>query len=167
MVDYLLFALCAPVAQLDRASASGAEGHRFESCRARQFPSFQANAQDLAEAVRGGRTIRSAAKAGRARLGLHPARGRRAGADGSPPGHKREHVETIAVTDFYDLRKIAARTAFYVIGSDVVGPMGHELVPWATRADAEVFLTEHFGARVLRFDDVTQDVIGRLDAKGP
>ena len=27
----------APVAQLDRASASGAEGHRFESCRARQF----------------------------------------------------------------------------------------------------------------------------------
>ena len=29
----------APVAQLDRASASGAEGHRFESCRARHlFP---------------------------------------------------------------------------------------------------------------------------------
>ena len=27
---------CAPVAQLDRASASGAEGHRFESCRAHQ-----------------------------------------------------------------------------------------------------------------------------------
>ena len=27
----------APVAQLDRASASGAEGHRFESCRARHF----------------------------------------------------------------------------------------------------------------------------------
>jgi hypothetical protein len=28
---------CAPVAQLDRASASGAEGHRFESCRAHHF----------------------------------------------------------------------------------------------------------------------------------
>ena len=28
----------APVAQLDRASASGAEGHRFESCRARHPP---------------------------------------------------------------------------------------------------------------------------------
>ena len=27
----------APVAQMDRASASGAEGHRFESCRARQL----------------------------------------------------------------------------------------------------------------------------------
>ena len=27
----------APVAQLDRALASGAKGRRFESCRARQF----------------------------------------------------------------------------------------------------------------------------------
>ncbi len=32
----LLILKDAPVAQLDRASASGAEGHRFESCRARQ-----------------------------------------------------------------------------------------------------------------------------------
>ena len=28
---------CAPVAQLDRALASGARGHRFESCRAYQY----------------------------------------------------------------------------------------------------------------------------------
>ena len=33
----LIVLQCAPVAQLDRASASGAEGHRFESCRARHF----------------------------------------------------------------------------------------------------------------------------------
>src|SRR5438093_3901162 len=30
---------CAPVAQLDRATASGAVGHRFEPCRAHQSPS--------------------------------------------------------------------------------------------------------------------------------
>ena len=29
---------CAPVAQLDRVSASGAEGHGFESRRAYHFP---------------------------------------------------------------------------------------------------------------------------------
>ena len=34
-----IISTCAPVAQLDRASASGAEGHRFESCRARHSPS--------------------------------------------------------------------------------------------------------------------------------
>ncbi len=83
------------------------------------------------------------------------------------PGRTREDVRTIAVTDFYDLEKIDARTAFYVIGSDVVGPMGHELVPLATRADAEVFITEHFGARILRFDDITPDIIRRVDARRP
>lgn len=30
--------LRAPVAQLDRVSASEAEGHRFESCRVRHLP---------------------------------------------------------------------------------------------------------------------------------
>ena len=34
----LTFASPAPVAQLDRALASEAKGHRFESCRARQLP---------------------------------------------------------------------------------------------------------------------------------
>jgi copper chaperone NosL len=83
------------------------------------------------------------------------------------PGHKREDVRTIAVTEFYDLKKIDARAAFYVIGSNVIGPMGHELVPLATRADAEEFLKEHVGTRILRFDDVTPDVIRRVDAKRP
>ena len=36
-----LTALAAPVAQLDRALASGAKGHRFESCRARIQPSYR------------------------------------------------------------------------------------------------------------------------------
>ncbi len=35
VIDCCACIVCAPVAQLDRASASGAEGHRFESCRAR------------------------------------------------------------------------------------------------------------------------------------
>ncbi len=36
----------------------------------------------------------------------------------------------IFVTDYYDIRPIAGRTAFYVIGSDVYGPMGKELIPF-------------------------------------
>jgi nitrous oxide reductase accessory protein NosL len=83
------------------------------------------------------------------------------------PGRRREDVRTIAVTEFYDLKKIEARTAFYVIGSDVVGPMGYELVPLATKAGAEEFLKEHFGTRILRFDEVTPDIIRRVDAKRP
>ena len=37
----------APVAQLDRASASGAEGHRFESCRAYHLPTASGKSEIL------------------------------------------------------------------------------------------------------------------------
>jgi copper chaperone NosL len=58
------------------------------------------------------------------------------------------------VTDYYNLQLIDAKAAFYVIGSDVLGPMGHELVPLATRADAEDFMKEHKGRRILGFAEV-------------
>ncbi|MBM3393027.1 MAG: nitrous oxide reductase accessory protein NosL, partial [Betaproteobacteria bacterium] len=56
------------------------------------------------------------------------------------PAHRREDIAIIQVTDFYSLARLDAQKAFYVIGSDVLGPMGHELVPLASRADAEDFL---------------------------
>ena len=45
-----------------------------------------------------------------------------------------------------------------------MGPMGHELVPLATKADAEDFLKDHLGTRILRFDDVTPEIIAKVDA---
>ncbi|MGB8544315.1 MAG: nitrous oxide reductase accessory protein NosL, partial [Azonexus sp.] len=45
------------------------------------------------------------------------------------PGHRKEDIKAIAVTDFYNLGKVDARQAYFVIGSDVLGPMGHEFVP--------------------------------------
>ena len=78
-------------------------------------------------------------------------------------GRKREELGSLSVTEFYDLKPIDARQAWYVIGSDVLGPMGHELVPLATRADAEDFVKDHKGRRVLRFDDVTAELLAQLD----
>jgi nitrous oxide reductase accessory protein NosL len=79
------------------------------------------------------------------------------------PGHRVEDMRSIAVTDFYSRGKIDAKKAFYVIGSDVLGPMGHELVPLATRADADDFMKDHKGKRVLSFDQVTKEVAEKLD----
>jgi copper chaperone NosL len=78
-------------------------------------------------------------------------------------GHKREDMAAIWVTDFYNLQPVDARKAFYVIGSDVLGPMGHEFVPLATREDAADFLKDHKGRRILSFDQVTGDLPSRLD----
>ncbi|MBI4755788.1 MAG: nitrous oxide reductase accessory protein NosL [Betaproteobacteria bacterium] len=79
-------------------------------------------------------------------------------------GHRREDMAAIRVTDFYNLQPVDARRAFYVIGSDVLGPMGHELVPLASREDAEEFLKEHKGKRILGFDQVGRELPAQLDA---
>lgn len=79
------------------------------------------------------------------------------------PGRRREDIVAIAVTEYYDLRRIDARQAFYVIGSDVLGPMGHELIPLASRADAEEYLRDHKGRRILRFDEVARELPAALD----
>lgn len=80
------------------------------------------------------------------------------------PKQKRENIRLIVVTDFYNLERIEARKALYVIGADVMGPMGHELVPLATKADAEDFLKDHKGKRILNYDEVTAEIIAKVDA---
>lgn len=79
-------------------------------------------------------------------------------------GHRREDISGLYVTEFYGLTRIDARSAFYVIGSDVLGPMGHELVPLETRADAEEFLEDHKGKRILTFEQITAEIILRVDS---
>lgn len=43
-------------------------------------------------------------------------------------GKKRSDITASFVTDYYTLAPIDGYRAFYVSGSDVYGPMGHELV---------------------------------------
>jgi nitrous oxide reductase accessory protein NosL len=78
-------------------------------------------------------------------------------------GRKREEIAAIGVTGYYDTGLIAALDAFYVIGSDTLGPMGHELVPHETEADAEEFLRDHKGRRIVRATDITPVLLAALD----
>ncbi len=73
-------------------------------------------------------------------------------------------VRGIKVMDYYSLTHIDGREAFYVLGSDVYGPMGRELIPFGKRPDAEEFLRDHKGTRILRFNDVTQALLKELDS---
>jgi nitrous oxide reductase accessory protein NosL len=79
------------------------------------------------------------------------------------PGHATKDITLIGVTEYYGLTKIDAHAAWYVIGSDVLGPMGHELIPLASREDAEEFLQDHTGKRILRFDAVDMKLLDDLD----
>jgi len=66
------------------------------------------------------------------------------------------------VTEYYGLTMIDATRAFYVLGSDVYGPMGRELIPFATRAEAEEFMADHKGRRILAFPEVDAEILKGL-----
>ena len=67
----------------------------------------------------------------------------------------------ISVTNYYTLEEIDAKTAFYVTNSNVFGPMGKELIPFKNEKQAIEFSKEHFGEKVLRFDEITKDDLKR------
>jgi len=75
----------------------------------------------------------------------------------------RGDVAEVYVTDYYTLEPIDARPAFYVVGSDVYGPMGKELIPFARRADAEEFLRDHGGRTILVFDEIERELGALVD----
>ena len=78
-------------------------------------------------------------------------------------GRQREQISAMGVTGYYDAKRIDAANAIYVIGSDVLGPMGHELVPLVDEAEAKEFLADHKGKRYLSFDAVKPELLTKLD----
>lgn len=66
------------------------------------------------------------------------------------------------VTEYYGQRHAEVSSVWWVIGSDVEGPMGRDLVPLDSEQAAQRFLTEHHGAKVLRRDDIRADVLRDL-----
>jgi len=80
------------------------------------------------------------------------------------PDHRKDMIRQMCVTDYYLLEQIDAKDARYVIGSDVTGPMGHELVPLATQGDAEEFMKDHKGKKIVGFEQVTSEMLEALDS---
>jgi len=76
---------------------------------------------------------------------------------------QRSDIASISVTDYYSMKPIDGRTAWYVIGSDVFGPMGRELIPFQQEMEAKEFAKDHLGKQILRFDEVTPALIKGLE----
>ncbi len=79
------------------------------------------------------------------------------------PRKRLEDIDSIYVTDYYSLALIDGYQAFYVMGSNVYGPMGKELIPLLKEADANEFMKDHKGKVLLEFKGVTADVVKQLD----
>ncbi len=77
-------------------------------------------------------------------------------------GSAAEEAE-IWVTDYYTTKPLKAHDAVFVRGSDVLGPMGAELVPLASVELAESFRADHGGEAPMVFNDIDADVLRSLE----
>jgi len=82
--------------------------------------------------------------------------------DGDFP-YDRKNISEITVSDYYTLEEISAKEAFYVLDSDVFGPMGRELIPFKSKKSAQAFMDDHNGKAMVKFDEITDKMVMALD----
>ena len=75
----------------------------------------------------------------------------------------KDNISKILVRDYYSQNAIDATKAFYVVGSDIYGPMGKELIPFSSKDDADTFMMDHQGRQVLKFEEISSGIVDRLD----
>jgi nitrous oxide reductase accessory protein NosL len=76
--------------------------------------------------------------------------------------NKNLDTKNIEVTNYYTTKGIEAKTAFYVVGSNVYGPMGEELIPFSSEFEANSFKKEHLGKKIYEFDEITKELVESL-----
>lgn len=84
------------------------------------------------------------------------------------PKKYREDIEQnnfvkFFVTDYYSLKFVDAKKAYYVIGSDIYGPMGKELIPFEKYDDAKEFMKDHGGKKILKFSEVNDKILKEMN----
>ena len=79
------------------------------------------------------------------------------------PSAKQSSIAEIRVKDYYSLKSVDARKAYFVAGSNVSGPMGKELVPLAGESDAQAFMRDHKGKSIYRFNEITSATLKSLE----
>lgn len=71
------------------------------------------------------------------------------------------------VTEYYSQKRMPVGEVSFVMGSDVVGPMGKSLVPIAGREAAERFRQDHHGTRLLKAEEITPELLREIAGKAP
>ena len=68
------------------------------------------------------------------------------------PNATQADIAEVQVTEYYTVQRRDAREVFFVTGSDVMGPMGNELVPVAGEEALKTFIQDHGQTEVMRYD---------------
>jgi nitrous oxide reductase accessory protein NosL len=65
------------------------------------------------------------------------------------------------VTDFKSGRMIDTKGAHLVLGTGVNGPMGHDLIPFSSKEEAEKFKMEYKGKRIVDLSTIVHEDVKR------
>lgn len=76
----------------------------------------------------------------------------------------KSEIAALFVTDYATKQYTDATRAYYVKGSDVQGPMGDDVVPFAKSEDAHAFASQH-GGEVITYEDITPELIKSFGMK--
>lgn len=76
-----------------------------------------------------------------------------------------KEIQGIQVVDYYSTKSFDAKTGYYITGSDILGPMGHDFVPVKDKAAADDFKKEHRGNKILKFDEVSLETVKEIVKK--
>jgi nitrous oxide reductase accessory protein NosL len=82
--------------------------------------------------------------------------------EGYDKKHTKDDVAVAWVKDFNSAEWIDAKDAHFIIGSDVFGPMGKEIIPLSDHMAAMAFKDKHGGAPI-HYAEITMEVIDSLD----
>lgn len=68
------------------------------------------------------------------------------------------NADKITVNDYNTLEEIDAKTAYFVLNSDVLGPMGKALIPFKDENQAKLFMKKYNGEKVLKFEELDKSI---------
>jgi nitrous oxide reductase accessory protein NosL len=77
--------------------------------------------------------------------------------------HQDKPIKEMLTREYYTQKSIPLKEAYFVIGSDVYGPMGNELIAFKDESSAKNFLFDHRGKKIVRFNEVTKEMVYKLD----
>jgi len=75
--------------------------------------------------------------------------------------HSKGDINTVLVKDFNTGKWMNAADAHFVVGSNMMGPMGKELIPFADKAAAMKFYHEQ-GGDMMMYAEITPEVLKSL-----
>ena len=79
--------------------------------------------------------------------------------------HSKNDIAVAWVKDFNTGKWLNAEDASYVVGSNIMGPMGKELIPFADQAAAMKFQEEQ-GGTMMKYEDINPEVMKTLGMGG-